>query len=199
MGPRWVYFTYFPYCEYIWECRYRGAWKGNVKVAVSNKKWHGPNVSIFYLFSLFYIPTDGKYQPIDNTHLWDTKEKEISYWMDSGLYLPWRQIYFATSHLGKDEFYDWCLLQNLGRHFFWLDLDSTELMAYVSWVHYSAQQKQWKLKSDCVIFVLEETTCFVETDWLPTLWQFLTSFDFHALVIELENQFEMKRLLSQLT
>jgi hypothetical protein len=98
------------------------------------------NLSQFWWFLLdwcqfFYIPTDGKYQPIDNTHHWDTKEKKISYWMDSG-----HQIYFTTSHLGKDEFYDWCLLQNRGRHFFRLDLDSTELMAYLGWVHYSAQQ-----------------------------------------------------------
>ncbi len=28
-----------------------GRAKGNVKAAVSYKKWHGPKVSIFYLFS----------------------------------------------------------------------------------------------------------------------------------------------------
>ncbi len=34
----------------------RGA-KGNVKAAVSYKKWHGPKVSIFYLFSHFHLPS----------------------------------------------------------------------------------------------------------------------------------------------
>ncbi len=48
----WVYFTYFPYCEYIWECQYRGAWKGNVKAAVSYKNGMGPMWVYFTYFLL---------------------------------------------------------------------------------------------------------------------------------------------------
>ncbi len=32
-----------------------GRTKGNVKAAVSYKKWHWPKVSIFYLFSLYEL------------------------------------------------------------------------------------------------------------------------------------------------
>ncbi len=82
-----------------------------------------------------------------STQLWDTKEEEIFYWMDSGSNLPWHQIYFASWHLGIGQSYDWCFLQSFGHHFFQLDqeqkIDGLLLFCLLIWIAITVKIEVW--------------------------------------------------------